>query len=102
MGVFDNGAKGKENGDGTCWSETSLDSDGNALLNSGRDATLNGAQVTGNKVTADIGRGLTISSQQDSDRYDSKQTSCWADSFYIYASINRQGTASVSQTPLSA
>ena len=52
-------------------------------LNSGRDATLNGAQVTGNKVTADIGRDLLIRSQQDSDCYDSKQTSFGAGGSFV-------------------
>ena len=92
-----NGAKGKENGDGTRWSETTLDSGGNVALNSGRDATLNGAQVTGNKVTADIGRDLLISSQQDSDRYDSKQTSFGAGGSYGFSTMPVSGYVSVSQ-----
>ncbi|WP_276575742.1 hemagglutinin repeat-containing protein [Pantoea alhagi] len=92
-----NGAKGKESGNGTRWSETTLDSGGNVALNSGRDATLNGAQVTGNKVTADIGRDLTISSQQDSDRYDSKQTSFGAGGSYGFSTMPVSGYVSVSQ-----
>ncbi|MDR7344207.1 filamentous hemagglutinin [Pantoea alhagi] len=92
-----NGAKGKENGDGTHWSETTLDSGGNVALNSGRDATLNGAQVTGNNVTADIGRDLLIRSQQDSDRYDSKQTSFGAGGSYGFSTMPVSGYVSVSQ-----
>ena len=92
-----NGAKGKESGNGTHWSETTLDSGGNVLLNSGRDATLNGAQVSGNKVTADIGRDLTISSQQDSDRYDSKQTSFGAGGSFTFGSMSGSGYISLSQ-----
>ncbi|ARJ40940.1 Contact-dependent inhibition of growth factor CdiA [Pantoea alhagi] len=92
-----NGAKGKESGNGTRWSETTLDSGGNVALNSGRDATLNGAQVTGNKVTADIGRDLTISSQQDSDRYDSKQTSFGAGGSFTFGSMSGSGYISLSQ-----
>ncbi|KAB0672635.1 hypothetical protein F3X86_09175, partial [Aeromonas veronii] len=42
---------------------------------SGRDATLLGAQVSGDKVKADIGRNLTLTSQQDNDHYQSKQSS---------------------------
>ncbi|MGK9522589.1 hemagglutinin repeat-containing protein, partial [Salmonella enterica subsp. enterica] len=37
------------------------------------DTTLTGAQLTGDKVTMDVGRNLTLSSEQDSDNYDSKQ-----------------------------
>lgn len=92
-----NGAKGRESGDGTRWSETTLDSGGNVLLNSGRDATLNGAQVSGNQVTANIGRDLTISSQQDSDRYDSKQTSFGAGGSYGFSTMPVSGYVSVSQ-----
>lgn len=92
-----NGAKGKESGNGTRWSETTLDSGGNVALNSGRDATLNGAQVSGNKVTADIGRNLTLSSQQDSERYDSKQTSFGAGGSFTFGSMSGSGYISLSQ-----
>ncbi|UCB33447.1 hemagluttinin repeat protein (plasmid) [Duffyella gerundensis] len=92
-----NGAKGKENGNGTRWSETTLDSGGRVSLNSGRDTTLNGAQVSGNQVTADVGRDLTITSQQDSDRYDSKQTSYGAGGSFTFGSMTVSGYASVNQ-----
>ena len=99
MSIFANvnGAKGKENGEGTHWSETTLDSGGNVTLNSGRDLTLTGAQVSGNKVTADVGRDLTISSQQDNDRYDSKQTSFGAGGSYGIGTMPVSGYVSVSQ-----
>ncbi|WP_170933499.1 hemagglutinin repeat-containing protein, partial [Pantoea agglomerans] len=86
-----NGAKGKESGNGTRWSETTLDSGGRVSLNSGRDTTLNGAQVSGNQVTADVGRDLTITSQQDSDRYDSKQTSYGAGGSFTFGSMSVSG-----------
>ena len=70
-----NAAKGGEKGNGTEWSETTLDAGGNLSLTSGRDALLQGAQVNGDKVTADIGRDLTLSSLQDSNDYNSKQQS---------------------------
>lgn len=92
-----NGAKGKESGNGTRWSETTLDSGGRVSLNSGRDTTLNGAQVSGNQVTADVGRDLTITSQQDSDRYDSKQTSYGAGGSFTFGSMSVSGYASVNQ-----
>ncbi|MGP6487284.1 hemagglutinin repeat-containing protein [Duffyella gerundensis] len=92
-----NGAKGKESGNGTRWSETTLDSGGRVSLNSGRDTTLNGAQVSGNQVTADVGRDLTITSQQDSDRYDSKQTSYGAGGSFTFGSMTVSGYASVNQ-----
>lgn len=70
-----NTARGKEKGDGTQYAETTLDSGGSITLNSHRDTALDGAQVSGDKVTVSTGRDLTLRSQQDSDRYDSRQTS---------------------------
>lgn len=57
-----NGAKGSEKGNGTAWTETTLDSGGTVSLVSGRDAILNGAQVSGDSVVADIGGDLWMSS----------------------------------------
>ncbi|HAV8122009.1 TPA: Contact-dependent inhibitor A, partial [Escherichia coli] len=56
-----NGSKGNEKGNGTTWTETMLDAGKNVSLTSGRDTTLSGAQVSGEKVTADVGNNLTIS-----------------------------------------
>ncbi|AML59001.1 Putative large exoprotein involved in heme utilization or adhesion of ShlA/HecA/FhaA family [Serratia rubidaea] len=70
-----NSSKGSEHGDGTRWNETTIDSGNKVTLHSGRDTTLKGAQVSGEQVSADVGRNLTLQSQQDSDRYDAKQTS---------------------------
>ncbi|WP_259461796.1 hemagglutinin repeat-containing protein, partial [Enterobacter sp. R1(2018)] len=70
-----NGSKGSEKGNGTTWTETTLDAGRNVAITSGCDTTLSGAQVNGEKVTANVGNNLTLSSLQDSDRYDSKQSS---------------------------
>ncbi|MFZ1874793.1 MAG: hemagglutinin repeat-containing protein, partial [Chania sp.] len=70
-----NKSQGSEKGNGTQWTETTLDSGGKVNITSGRDTTLTGAQVSGDSVKMDVGRDLTLNSQQDSDRYDAKQTS---------------------------
>ncbi|ELY3598827.1 DNA/RNA non-specific endonuclease [Cronobacter turicensis] len=44
-------------------------------VHTGRDATLQGAELRGQSVKADIGRDLLISSQQDKNQYDSKTSS---------------------------
>ncbi len=77
LSIFANANKsqGKENGDGTFWSETQIDSGGTLSLHSGRDTSLIGAQASGESVKMDVGRDLLLQSQQDSDNYDSKQTS---------------------------
>lgn len=43
-------------------------------LRSGRDTALTGAQVSAETVKADVGRNLTLQSQQDRDNYDAKQS----------------------------
>ncbi|MGM7765271.1 hemagglutinin repeat-containing protein, partial [Yersinia enterocolitica] len=77
LSIFANANKsqGKEHGDGTFWSETQIDSGGTLSLHSGRDTSLIGAQASGETVKVDVGRDLLLQSQQDSDNYDSKQTS---------------------------
>lgn len=92
-----NGAKGHEKGNGTVWTETTLDSGGDVSIASGRDTTLNGAQVNGNSVTADIGRDLTIASLQDSDNYDSKQVSFGAGGSFTFGSMTGSGYINASQ-----
>ncbi|MFJ5159786.1 hemagglutinin repeat-containing protein [Pantoea sp. NPDC088449] len=92
-----NGAKGHEKGNGTVWSETTLDSGGDVSITSGRDTTLSGAQVNGNSVKADIGRDLTITSLQDSDNYDSKQVSFGAGGSFTFGSMTGSGYINASQ-----
>lgn len=92
-----NGSEGREKGNGTTWTETTLDAGKNVSLTSGRDTTLSGAQVSGEKVTADVGNNLTISSLQDSDRYDSRQNSVAAGGSFTFGSMSGSGYASISQ-----
>ncbi|MCC0230396.1 hemagglutinin repeat-containing protein [Pseudomonas aeruginosa] len=75
ISIFANANKGagKEIGNGTTWTETTLDAGQKASLVSGRDTTLKGAQVNGESILAKVGRDLTLQSLQDRDYYDSKQ-----------------------------
>lgn len=92
-----NAAKGNEKGNGTAWTETTIDSGGKVSMTSGRDAILNGAQVNGEKIVADIGRDLRLSSQQDSNDYNSKQTSVAAGGSFTFGSMTGSGYISASQ-----
>ena len=76
ISVFANANKGKgnANGSGVTHTETQINATDTLNINSGRDANLIGAQAHGNTVNADIGRDLTITSEQDSSNYNSKQT----------------------------
>lgn len=92
-----NAAKGNEKGNGTAWTETTIDSGGTLSVTSGRDTLLNGAQVNGEKIVADIGRDLWMSSQQDSNDYNSKQTSVAAGGSFTFGSMTGSGYISASQ-----
>ncbi|EIU0645363.1 contact-dependent inhibition effector tRNA nuclease [Escherichia coli] len=92
-----NGSEGREKGNGTTWTETTVDAGKNVSLTSGHDTTLSGAQVSGEKVIADVGNNLTISSLQDSDRYDSRQNSVAAGGSFTFGSMSGSGYASISQ-----
>ncbi|HFO6221048.1 TPA: VENN motif pre-toxin domain-containing protein, partial [Escherichia coli] len=61
---------------------------------SGRDTTLTGAQAGGETVKVDAGRHLTLTSEQDSDHYDSKQQNASAGGSFTFGSMS--GSASVS------
>ncbi|WP_368540970.1 hemagglutinin repeat-containing protein [Enterobacter soli] len=99
IGVFANvnASKGSEKGDGTAWTETTLDSGGTVSMTSGRDAILTGAQVSGDKIVADIGRDLWMSSQQDSNDYKSTQNSAAAGGSFSFGSMTGSGYLSASQ-----
>ena len=72
-------AKGKGDGNGTTHAETTVDAANTLTLISGRDTTLEGAQARGETVIADIGRDLTLTSQQDTNDYQRKDQSAGID-----------------------
>ncbi|HAX5198511.1 TPA: contact-dependent inhibition toxin CdiA [Escherichia coli] len=92
-----NAAKGSEKGNGTEWTETTIDSGKTVTINSGRDTVLNGAQVNGNRIIADVGHNLLISSQQDISKYDSKQTSVAAGGSFTFGSMTGSGYIAASR-----
>nr|WP_213202188.1 hemagglutinin repeat-containing protein [Erwinia rhapontici] len=88
-----NKGKGHESGNGTTHTETLLNAGQAVNLVSGRDTTLTGAQVSGETVRADVARNLTMTSEQDSDRYDSKQQNASVGGSFTFGSMT--GSASV-------
>ena len=65
-------AQGQMQGNGTTHQATIVQAGNEVGLSSGRDTTLQGAQVIGDTVLANIGGDLTLSSSQDSQYYDQK------------------------------
>ncbi|EOO4146861.1 hemagglutinin repeat-containing protein, partial [Escherichia coli] len=88
-----NQGKGSEKGNGTTHTETTVDAGNRLTIISGRDTTLTGAQAGGETVKVDAGRHLTLTSEQDSDRYDSKQQNASAGGSFTFGSMS--GSASV-------
>ncbi len=77
--------------------KTTIDSGKTVTLSSGNDTVLDGALVNGNKIIADVGRDLLMSSQQDTNKYDSKQTSVAAGGSFTFGSMTGSGYISANQ-----
>ncbi|MBT0728553.1 hypothetical protein HGT73_14535, partial [Rosenbergiella australiborealis] len=92
-----NASKGKENGSSLAHQETTLDSGGVVTLHSGRDTTLTGAQVNGERIAAQVGRNLTLTSEQDSNRYDSKQQSASAGESCTFSTMSPSGSVNLAR-----
>ncbi|WP_312630133.1 hemagglutinin repeat-containing protein, partial [Scandinavium sp.] len=99
ISVFANGnsAHGKDKGNGTDWTETTIDSGKTVTIKSGNDTVLDGAQVNGNKIVADVGHDLLMRSQQDNNDYDSKQTSVAGGGSFTFGSMSGSAYMSVNQ-----
>jgi filamentous hemagglutinin len=95
-----NGGKGHENGNGLTHTETTLDAGSQLSMTSGRDTTLKGAQASGEKVTVDAGRNLTLESERNSDRYDAKQQNASAGGSFTFGSMTGSASVSVSRDKL--
>lgn len=88
-----NKGKGSESGNGVTHTETTINAGNQLNITSGRDAVLQGAQVSGETVKVDVGRDLLLQSQQDSDRYDSKQQDASVGGSFNFGSMT--GSASI-------
>ncbi|MFJ5482824.1 hemagglutinin repeat-containing protein [Pectobacterium actinidiae] len=99
ISVFANASKGSgnENGDGLTHTETTIDAGNKLTVNSGRDTTLRGAQLSADQVVANVGRNLTLQSEQDVNNYDSKQKNSSAGASFTFGSMTGSVSASVAK-----
>ncbi|HDR2705491.1 TPA: hemagglutinin repeat-containing protein, partial [Enterobacter roggenkampii] len=95
--LMGNARKGKENGTTLTHTETTVNAGDTLTIVSGRDTNLTGAQVSGESVLADIGRNLTITSEQDTDRYDSSQKNISAGGSFSFGTMTGSGGISYSR-----
>ncbi len=65
--------KGKAHGNGSTHTDTVVDATNTLTMVAGNNATIQGAQAKGHAVPVDIGRNLTITSEQDTGDYASTQ-----------------------------
>ncbi|WP_206194076.1 hemagglutinin repeat-containing protein, partial [Serratia microhaemolytica] len=92
-----NMSKGHERGNGTSHNETTVTAGNQLSISSGRDTSLTGAQASGDSVKLDVGRNLSLKSEQDSDQYDSKQQSLSVSGSFTYGSMSVSGQLDASQ-----
>ncbi|QUG76200.1 filamentous hemagglutinin N-terminal domain-containing protein [Erwinia sp. E602] len=92
-----NAGKGSEHGNSVTHTETTVSAGNNLVIISGGDTTLKGAQASGKAIVADAGGNLTIASEQDSDRYDSRQQNASAGAGYTLGAGGASGNVSASR-----
>ncbi|VWB41009.1 hemagglutinin repeat-containing protein [Burkholderia lata] len=80
ISIFANGTNshGQGNGSAVTQTNTTIAAGDTLTMKSGGDTTLTGAQVSGDKVKADVGGNLTMTSVQDTSNYASNQHSAGA------------------------
>ncbi|WP_242486540.1 hemagglutinin repeat-containing protein [Pseudomonas sp. TH04] len=102
LSIFANANKGtgSEKGNGTTWTETTLDAGKQVSLISGRDTVLKGAQVSADQIKAAVGRDLLLQSLQDTDDYKSKQTDVSGGASFTFGTMTGSGSLSISKSKI--
>ncbi|WP_257626907.1 hemagglutinin repeat-containing protein [Pseudomonas sp. Xaverov 259] len=102
LSIFANANKGtgSEKGNGTTWTETTLDAGKQVSLISGRDTVIKGAQVSADQIKAAVGRDLTLQSLQDTDDYKSKQTDVSGGASFTFGTMTGSGSLSISKSKI--
>ncbi|TPG55388.1 hemagglutinin repeat-containing protein [Ewingella americana] len=90
-------SKASSDGETTEYVNTRVNAKDGLSLSSGRDTILSGAQALGDKITANVGRDLTMTSLQDTDNYQSKQQSISGGASFTFGSMTGSASLSMSQ-----
>ncbi|WP_232240980.1 hemagglutinin repeat-containing protein [Serratia plymuthica] len=93
-------SKGKSDGNSTEYINTRVSAKDELNLSSGRDTVLSGAQALGDRITADVGRDLTLSSLQDTDEYHSEQKDVSGGASFTFGSMTGSASLSVNKTKI--
>lgn len=95
-------ASGKENGKTTDYVNSRVNASNDLTLSSGNDTMLSGAQALGNRIVADVGHDLTMTSLQDTDDYQSKQQSASGGFSFTFGSMTGSAGLSLSQSKVNS
>ncbi|MDR3434507.1 MAG: hemagglutinin repeat-containing protein, partial [Rouxiella aceris] len=95
-------SKGSADGDTTDYVNTRINGKDTLTLSSGRDTVLSGAQAMGDKITANVGRDLTITSLQDTDNYTSQQQSISGGLSFTFGTMTGSASLSMSKSKINS
>ncbi|SUW65724.1 Filamentous hemagglutinin [Buttiauxella agrestis] len=100
IGVSASGFQSKGTADGktTEYVNSRVNASNELSMSSGRDTIISGAQALGDKITADVGRDLTISSLQDTDEYHSKQKDVSGGASFTFGSMTGSASLNINQS----
>ncbi|QEM92213.1 filamentous hemagglutinin N-terminal domain-containing protein [Kosakonia radicincitans] len=100
IGVSANGyqSKGTADGKSTEYVNTRVNASNELSLSSGGDTVISGAQALGEKITAEVGRNLTVTSLQDTDEYHSQQKSVSGGASFTFGSMTGSASLSINKS----
>jgi len=91
-------SKGTADGKSTEYVNTRVNARDELGLSSGRDTVISGAQALGEKITADVGRDLKVTSLQDTDEYRSQQKSISGGASFTFGSMTGSASLSINKS----
>ncbi|MBW0869268.1 contact-dependent inhibition toxin CdiA [Citrobacter amalonaticus] len=91
-------SKGGDNGKTTEYVNTRVNARNELSMSSGRDTVIAGAQALGDKISADVGRDLLVSSLQDTDDYTSWQKDVSGGASFTFGSMSGSASLSISNS----
>lgn len=91
-------SKGGDNGKTTEYVNTRVNARNELSMSSGRDTVIAGAQALGDKISADVGRDLLVSSLQDTDDYTSWQKDISGGASFTFGSMSGSASLSISNS----
>jgi len=91
-------SKGGDDGKTTEYVNTRVNARDELSMSSGRDTVIAGAQALGDKITADVGRDLLVSSLQDTDDYTSWQKNVSGGASFTFGTMTGSASLSISNS----